>query len=229
MKIVLINYSGNVGKTTVARHLLAPRLKNAEFFDIETINADGEEGNVFTGKQFQKLSALARMADNLIVDVGASNVEEFMERMKMQAGSHEDFDLFLMPVTVGRKQQRDTAKMMFDLIELGVPKKKIAVVFNMVERADEVPDVFNLIFATGEKLGIKINEDLAIHENEVFTLVGKKSLKEILDDGKNYMELMVTAKTVEEKRDFSNKVGIKRLAVGASAELDNLFKLIVKS
>ena len=30
MKIAVINFSGNVGKTTVARHLLLPRIEGAE-------------------------------------------------------------------------------------------------------------------------------------------------------------------------------------------------------
>ena len=30
MKVAVINFSGNVGKTTVARHLLAPRIAGAK-------------------------------------------------------------------------------------------------------------------------------------------------------------------------------------------------------
>jgi hypothetical protein len=41
MKVAAINCSGNVGKTTVARHLLAPRIEGAEVIAIESTNADG--------------------------------------------------------------------------------------------------------------------------------------------------------------------------------------------
>ena len=34
MKIAVINFSGNVGKTTVARHLLQPRINGAIFLEI---------------------------------------------------------------------------------------------------------------------------------------------------------------------------------------------------
>ena len=40
MKIVVINFSGNVGKSTVAAHLLKPRMNNATLFSIETLNDD---------------------------------------------------------------------------------------------------------------------------------------------------------------------------------------------
>ena len=44
MKIAVINFSGNVGKTTVARHLLLPRIRGAELIAVESLNAD--EGQV---------------------------------------------------------------------------------------------------------------------------------------------------------------------------------------
>ena len=44
MKIAVINFSGNVGKTTVARHLLAPRIPGAEVIAVESLNADDTRG-----------------------------------------------------------------------------------------------------------------------------------------------------------------------------------------
>lgn len=38
MKVAVINFSGNPGKSTLANNLLAPRM-NAPKFEIETINA----------------------------------------------------------------------------------------------------------------------------------------------------------------------------------------------
>ena len=42
MKVAIINFSGNVGKTTVAKQLLAPRM-NAPEFAVETINAGASD------------------------------------------------------------------------------------------------------------------------------------------------------------------------------------------
>jgi hypothetical protein len=44
-----LNFSANVRKTTIARHLLAPRIAGAEVISIESINADdGGEGGIRT-------------------------------------------------------------------------------------------------------------------------------------------------------------------------------------
>ena len=46
MKIAVINFSGNVGKTTVARHMLLPRVEGAELINVESLNADEGHGQV---------------------------------------------------------------------------------------------------------------------------------------------------------------------------------------
>ena len=40
MKVAVINFSGNVGKTTVAGHLLKPRMGDAPIFSVESLNVD---------------------------------------------------------------------------------------------------------------------------------------------------------------------------------------------
>jgi hypothetical protein len=42
MKVAVINFSGNVGKTTIARHLLAPRIAGAEVISSIGTNAPFE-------------------------------------------------------------------------------------------------------------------------------------------------------------------------------------------
>ena len=41
MKICVLNFGGNVGKNTVAAHLLQPRLK-ATVFSAESVNLDAQ-------------------------------------------------------------------------------------------------------------------------------------------------------------------------------------------
>src|ERR1035441_2295314 len=55
MKVAVINFYGNVGKTTIARHLLAPRIDGAELIAVESINADEGQGHALRGKQFGEL------------------------------------------------------------------------------------------------------------------------------------------------------------------------------
>ena len=45
MKICVLNFSGNVGKSTVAAHLLQPRL-NAQVFSVESLNVDASSDGV---------------------------------------------------------------------------------------------------------------------------------------------------------------------------------------
>src|SRR5438874_4085739 len=121
MKVAVINFSGNVGKTTVARHLLAPRIAGAEVIAVESINADDGQSQALRGRQFGQLQEYLQTADNVVVDIGASNVEDLLALMRRYRGSHEDFDHFVVPTVPTRKQQQDTIATLAELSRLGVP------------------------------------------------------------------------------------------------------------
>ena len=92
MKVAVINFSGNVGKTTVARHLLAPRIDGAEVIAVESINADDGQANALRGKQLGELQEYLQTVENVVVDIGASNVEDLLSLMHKYRRSHEGFD-----------------------------------------------------------------------------------------------------------------------------------------
>lgn len=110
MKIAVVNFSGNTGKTTLSDSLLSPRMGGVRFA-VETINAgasdDAAEIERLKGRQFGELSEILMTEDNAVVDVGASNVEDFFKYMGQFAGSHEEFDYFLVP-TVSEKNSKPT-------------------------------------------------------------------------------------------------------------------------
>ena len=60
MKLAVINFSGNVGKTTVARHLLAPRIRGCQFVSVESINADESEPLTIRGRQSRSCRSTCR-------------------------------------------------------------------------------------------------------------------------------------------------------------------------
>jgi hypothetical protein len=128
MKVAVINFSGNVGKTTIAGYLLAPRIPQAPIFSVESLNidasADGIAVEKMRGRQFGDLQDQLLRQDHAIVDVGTSNIEDFMKRMQQYHGAHEDFDYFLVPVVKERKQQADTINTIRALASLGVPAEK---------------------------------------------------------------------------------------------------------
>src|SRR5690606_15012350 len=75
MKVAILNYSGSVGKTVTASHLLAPRMHGAQIFAIESTNETagdlGLDIDMLRGEQFGKLFRDLLAIDDAIVDVGA--------------------------------------------------------------------------------------------------------------------------------------------------------------
>ena len=231
MKVAVINFSGNVGKSTVARHLLAPRLNNAEVIPIESINSDGTDETAIRGKQFGELQEYLQTLDDAVIDIGASNVEDFVKLMKQYKGSHEDFDFFVVPTVPATKQQRDTISTVEALANLGVPAKKIRLLFNMVDLEESPERIFSGLFEyQRESKSFTLKPEAVIHVNDIYgKLKGSKTgIREILADETDYKERIKTAKDADEKLHFAQMLSIKRLAAGVSEELDAVFKALLK-
>lgn len=231
MKVAVINFSGNVGKSTVARHLLAPRMNSASVIPVESINSDGTQDEAIKGKQFGELQEALMLLDDAVVDVGASNVEDFVNLMKQYKGSHEDFDYFVIPTVPKNKQMRDTISTIDALADIGVPAKKIRLVFNMVE-IDDVPErVFAGLFEYhAASKSFTLRPEAVIHVNDIYGKIkgAEQGIKDILNDPTDYKEKIKTAKDADEKLHFAQMVGIKRLAAGVTEELDGVFKTLFK-
>lgn len=235
MKVAVLNFSGNVGKTTVAGHLLKPRMANAPVFSIESINtgadADGIEVEKMKGKKFGDLIDELMVLESAIIDVGASNVEDFLKLMLQYAGSHEEFDYFVIPVVKEKKQQSDTVNTIRTLQKIGIDKKKIRLVFNKVEIDDSVPDDFASFFGLAEvEKSFIIRPEAVIYSNEVFERLKSvsKSLGEITADTTDYRAKLRVATDDAEKQTCINMVALKRLAVTANKNLDDVFKVLFK-
>ena len=151
MKIAVIHFSGNVGQSTVAHHLLAPRLEGANVIAIESINADGSEIAALRGNEFDELQEKMMSLKNVVVDVGASNVEDFVSLMRRYEGSHEDFDRFVVPTVPALKQQLDTIATLNQLDELGIEPARVRLLFNFVDSRSDVIRVFSRLFEQHRK------------------------------------------------------------------------------
>lgn len=231
MKVAVINFSGNVGKSTVARHLLAPRMNNAEIIPVESINSDGTDAVAIRGKQFGELQEYLQTIDDAVIDIGASNVEDFVKLMRQYHGSHEDFDFFVVPTVPANKQQRDTISTIDALAALGVPAKKIRVVFNMVEVDDNPERIFGgLIEYQKAEKKYTLKQEAVIHMNDIYSKLkdSTNTIAEIVADQTDYKEKIKTAKDSDEKLQFAQMVSVKRLAVGVTTELDAVFKALFK-
>lgn len=153
MKIIVMNNSGNVGKTTISQNMLLPRLDGIDVIRVETLNDDGEStGEKLGADLFDEIFESILSSENVLVDVGASNVEMFNYKLENEfVGSHSFIDYFIVPVTPDEKQQRDTIATIKTLIDIGVGVDKIKVVFNRLNTKKDLLKQFETLIT---------NEDL---------------------------------------------------------------------
>lgn len=231
MKIAVINFSGNVGKSTVARHLLLPRIEGAELFTIESINADEGAGDMFRGKQYGTLQEQLILSEGAaVVDIGASNVEDFTKQMRLYRGSHEDYDLFIVPVVKDSKQVQDSIATIKALRDIGVPPKKIRVVFNRLDGDDTVEDAFYPFMSYHkESRAFTLNPKAVIYFNELFHQLSRQHIEiaELCGDKTDYKARLRETKDPEERRQAVNMISMRRLAGAANENLDEVYSAIM--
>ena len=143
MKVMILNNSGNVGKSFLARELFYFNMQNVcddvALIEIETHNSASSKFNIDTikisGRELNTLYKQLLINDCAVVDVGASNIIALFEELAKNDVNNiiDEIDYFVVPVTNKSKIQDDTLKILLALIELGVPREKIKVVFNAVD------------------------------------------------------------------------------------------------
>jgi len=226
MKVAVINFSGNVGKTTVARHLLAPRIEGAKVIAIESINADDGQTDALRGRQFGELQEYLQTVDDVVVDIGASNVEDLLALMRKYSGSHEDFDYFVIPTVPALKQQQDTVATLAELIRIGIPPSKLRVVFNQVEDDTRMSETFDILLDfVEENPPAQASTLCRLGANEIYERVKGTGtgLAELARDETDYKALIARARDTPEKVAWAQKLATRRLASGVVPELDDCF------
>jgi len=169
--IGIINFSGNVGKTTIKRFLLEPRMQLEGSYSIESINEDGNEGEddiIIRGEKFEHVQRALVSLDSVIVDIGASNVEETMRFMGKIEGSYDDFDYFLVPVVKSPKQLKDSVTTIHELLKLGVDPERIKIVFSMVNNKEKVEVEFSDLIYALEELVVLYDTKAAVEFTEFY-------------------------------------------------------------
>lgn len=229
MKVLVINNSGNVGKSTLCRHLIAPRLPNAVIKAVESINSN-EFGEKTRADKFLGIMEEVMLADHAIVDVGQSQAETFMNRMDQQAGAQEDFDFIVVPVVSNEKEQEDTITTLNLLPPLGVPAEKIRIIFNMVPPTNEVEDDFGTIFrevpSIYKKGKIKLNPLARVDLNEYFDVFKQSGLtvEGLTNDTTDYRALLKAEKDPEARKTIVQMIQLKNLHKTVTEKLDRVFE-----
>ena len=226
MKIAVINFSGNAAKTTIARHLLAPRIQGAEVIAIESINADDGQTAALRGSQFGELQEYLQTVDSVVVDIDASNVEDLLSLMRKYRGSHEDFDYFAIPAVPALKQQQDTITTLDALSRLGIRAEKLRVVFNQVEGDAEISVAFDTVLAFARQTSLaRPSTRCCLGANEIYerAKAADVDLATLAADSTDFKALIARAQTTSGKLELAQKLATRSLACGVVPELDACF------
>ena len=181
MKICVLNLSGNVGKSTLAVHLLAAYSPGVRILSVESINASatdrmpGLDVEELGASRFKEILRELMQGDDVIVDVGASNVAAFMTEMKRFKSAVGEFDWVLVPTVPALKQQLDTIATIDWLHGLGVDWHKVRVIFNQYasDSQDPIQVVYSQVlgYAAADGKGKAVYEPHAVVDyNEVYEL-----------------------------------------------------------
>lgn len=170
--VMVANFSGNVGKTTLTKNLLAPNMPNVKIFAVEDVNAGYEQGEAVqlsaeVTRTIVESFIEAAFSGPVIVDVGASNVSNFFTELTTYDGIHEFISKVVVPTEPSEKVQKDTVNTVKFLIEeLEFDPEKIAVVINRADPKIPVDMIFGEMLV--ELSGMGILPAGTIVKNETF-------------------------------------------------------------
>ena len=224
MKIAVLNYSGNVGKTTIARDLLKPNLTDYEIITIDTVNADGQETMLLKGEDDRQIYVELLVQDNVILDIGSSNLEAYLKNSQKYRDLLNIVDKFIIPTTTDKKQHADSLKTVADLINFGIDKNKIFVMVNRVEKEKE--DMFSEIIAPYSKVKINIVKTF-IPRHELYDIGGLVSTRAA--DETDYRALMEEKRKkgdMDKARDFANMFVLQQTAISMNEKYLQIFNEI---
>ena len=227
MRIAVLNYSGNVGKTTIARDLLKYRMPDYEVITIETVNSDGKESLVIRGQDGDKIYTELLLNEKIILDIGSSNLESFINSSEKEDEILDIIDMFIIPIPTEKKQQADSLKTMQDLLIMGVKPQQIRIVFNQVDDKVNPKDIFANIIAAATKLNIPINLDNLIFRHDLYN--EGQSLAEMISttDYKAKMQEAKEAGQENKAREYAMRYVRQRKLASLNGRYDTIFENIM--
>lgn len=158
--VMVANFSGNVGKTTITKNLLAPNMPNVRIFAVEDVNAGYNQGEATQmsadmAKTILEEVLIAAYDGPIIVDVGASNVSVFFSHFSSYEGIHEMIARVVIPTEASEKVQIDTVKTVeFLTNELQFDVSKISVIINKADPRMSEEIVFEYLLTGLAQMGV---------------------------------------------------------------------------
>lgn len=232
MKIIICNLSGNVGKTTLAAMFLAPRLPGYEVVALETLNAGSVllKAVIIDAKNFEDVFAPIVSNPNILIDVGASNIEATIKGLLAYEGLYSEINYFLLPTVPEDKQQTDTWKMVEILAAQGVERERIKIILNRARTAilEEVERDFNIIFEYAKKTQrCLVDAVVAIPDSPLFEQLEevKMNLDEILELDESALRKEIAHRTPEREKAL-RMLSLQMRAKSIKTVLDTVFQAL---
>ncbi len=236
-KIMMVNNSGNVGKSFLSRELFYPRLDENSRVIIEIENGNGSTtkykniNSVKTsGKDLSFVFDKMTEYDSYVVDVGSRRIEQFFEEIEKNGGlDDEEIELVIVPITPDDKIWDDVEKTLLLLDSLGL-KEKTRLIFNRVDDMEMVEDIIQ----TAKNLNFFIDEDLRILDYDAVRKISKEKITsyDLASRTKNYKALAQEAakngNDVDRKKyiDFYTN---QRYAKGITKNMTRVYDLLLAS
>lgn len=180
MKVLVANVSGNMGKTTIVKHLLSPRMRDARVICLESVNSGSDELpnaiHLNAEDEFGMLVDILAVQDELIVDLGSSESQQMIRKLKEYESAVHDFDLIIVPVVPDPKAQEDTISTVLTLNHLGVSREKIRIMFNKVpvHQAGKVSTLFAQLIQSVKDMAV-VDTNLTVYQYEIYNALKSES------------------------------------------------------
>lgn len=229
--VMVANFSGNVGKTTLTKNLLLPNMPDVSIFAVEDVNAGYNQGEAVQLSAEQTQAILeqvieASFATPVIVDVGASNVSNFFAALASYENMQDFISKVVVPTEPSDKVQTDTISTLHYLTEkLGFDADKISIILNKIPPKQSAEVVFGDMMKQAAEMGVFVAG--AIPESETFQIASTLGLTIAELAGMDPKQLMAESKA---KADAGGdpKQGVRIMLAAASAKklklaMDQLF------
>jgi hypothetical protein len=208
-KIVILSLGGSEGKTMTVVHCLHPHMPTAKILCVDSANETAAEFGIkncekHSGDEFnQTYHSLMSATGDVIVDVGGSKeCKEFIAGMLAIEGSDE-ITTVIIPSTPTSKGQSCAIETFQRLIDDGVDKNKIKVIFTGTKK--DTASEFAQLIAGMEESELVPDLNLTIFYSVLFNEMAehKELISSIIEDETDYKEKTANRK----KGDSTDYVG----------------------
>lgn len=237
--VLIINSSGNSGKTSAGRGLILPRLDSPTYCKVDFSKRYLRRGeSFFHANRLSDVHRILMQSCSTIVEVGVSACEQTINKMIEMEGCHDDYDYVLVPViNTSPKLIADSIRTIKILISMGVPSYKIKVLFN---KADDNNAYFEPLIKTLEEFKIPYHLEAQIYSYKYYDALDALEIdyndvtETKLQDDMKYLKFLKDRAskyglTTEESQRFDflvDAVQAQRLVLSYRKQEDKVFDIL---